>query len=132
MSNYLAKVINDVIAFNHYQGQAHFLSQGLHCLQAVLMLGIGVDIGIIPESTDGVPLLSPVFDGIGSAVGAAAMDQNCITLHRRYYFATGWVGLVFPYCRASPGAGKLAGWLTCLSGCAPESPVEVDMAHRHP
>jgi len=74
MPHHPPKVINHVIAFGHYYWQAHCFSQGLHCLQAVLVLGVGVDIGVIPESAYLVALLPPIFDGVGGAVGAAAMD----------------------------------------------------------
>jgi hypothetical protein len=50
------------------------LSQRLHCLQAMLVLHIGVDIGVIPQGADLIPLLSPVFDGIGGTVGTTAMN----------------------------------------------------------
>jgi hypothetical protein len=40
----------------------------------LLVLGEGVDVGVVPERADLVALFSPVLDGIGGAVGAAAMD----------------------------------------------------------
>jgi hypothetical protein len=74
MPYYLAKVVNDAVTLNYYQWQFHFLSQRLHCLQAMLVLHIGVDIGVIPQGADLIPLLSPVFDGIGGTVGTTAMN----------------------------------------------------------
>jgi hypothetical protein len=38
------------------------------------MLHIGVDIGVIPQSADLIPLLPPVVNGIGSTVSATAMN----------------------------------------------------------
>jgi len=47
-------------------------------------------------------------------------------------FTTGLAEAVFLCYRAAPGADRLAGWLIVHGGCAPESPVEADRAHRHP
>ena len=52
------------------------MSQGSHCFQALLVLRIGVNVGVIPEPADIIPLLSPVSDGIGGTVGAADMNKH--------------------------------------------------------
>jgi len=74
VSHYPAEVFNHVVALADSQGQVHLLRQGFHCFQAVLVLGVGVDIGVVPQGTDLIPLLPPVFDGIGGAVGTATMN----------------------------------------------------------
>ena len=71
-----AEVFNHVITLGNNQGQVHLLSQGLHCFQTALVLRKGVNIWVIPEGADLVPLLSPVVNGVGSTMGAAAMNQN--------------------------------------------------------
>ena len=40
------------------------------------MLLVRVDIGIVPQGTDLVSVLPPVFHGIGGAVSAAAVNQD--------------------------------------------------------
>jgi len=47
----------------------------------VLVLHIGVDIGVIPQGTDLIPLLPPVLSSIGSTVGTAAMNQNRLHMY---------------------------------------------------
>ena len=47
-------------------------------------------------------------------------------------FTTGLAEAVFVYYRADRGAHRRAGWLTCLSGFAPEIPVARGKVHRHP
>ena len=76
MSGYPAEVFHHVVTVSHYQGQFHLLSQGLHPFQAVLVLQVGVNVGVIPQGADFIALVAPVVNGIGGAVGAAAMNQN--------------------------------------------------------
>jgi len=73
---YLAEILLEVITPGYYERKVHFLSQGLHGLEALLVLQVGVDIGVVPQSTDLVSLPAPVVNGIGSTVGTAAMNQN--------------------------------------------------------
>ena len=68
------EVFNHVITLGNNQWQVYILRQGFHCLQAVLVLGIGVDIGVIPEGADFIPLLPPVVSSIGGTVGTAAVN----------------------------------------------------------
>jgi len=71
-----AEVFNHVINLGNNQWQVYILRQGFHCFQAVLVLSVGVNIGVIPEGADLVSLLPPVFNGVGGAVGAAAVNKN--------------------------------------------------------
>jgi len=48
MPRHLAEVCHYVITLANNQGQVGLLSQGLHAFQAMLVLGIGVDIGVVP------------------------------------------------------------------------------------
>jgi len=74
MAYYPAEVFNHVITLGDSQWQVYILRQGFHCFQSVLVLHIGVNIWIIPEGADLIPLLSPVVDSIGSTVGTAAVN----------------------------------------------------------
>ena len=72
--DYPAEICNHVITFGYNQWQIHFLGQGFHAFQAVLVFQIGVNVGVIPQGTDLISMLAPVVNGIGSAVGTAAMN----------------------------------------------------------
>ena len=74
MPYHLAEVFNHVITLGNNQWQVYILRQGFHGFQAVLVLHIGVNIGIIPEGAGLIPLLPPVVNGIGGAVGTAAVN----------------------------------------------------------
>jgi hypothetical protein len=74
MPDYLTEVVYYIITLSNNQWQIHFFSQIFHCFQAVLMLHIGVDIGVIPQSADLKSLLPPVVNDIGSAMSATAMN----------------------------------------------------------
>jgi hypothetical protein len=74
MPHYPAEVVYYVIALSYNQRKIHLPSQRAHCFQAVLVLGIGVDIGVIPQGANFISLPPPVMNGIGSAVGAAAVN----------------------------------------------------------
>ena len=132
MPSHLTEISNYIITLIYNQWQVHFFSQGFHRLQTMLMFGKGMNIGVIPEKANLISLLPPVVGGIGSAVGAAAMNQKRVPLHCRHCFARGWAELVFLYYRLVQGAYRLMEWPICLGGFVRENPVAEDKAHRHP
>ena len=74
MPHHLPEVFNHVITIGDNQRQVCFLSQGLHRFQAVLVLRIGVNIGIIPQGADFISLLSPVANRIGGTMSTTAVN----------------------------------------------------------
>jgi hypothetical protein len=73
--NHPPEILDKFVAFICKQVKTHILRKRLHRFQAVLMLHKRVYIGVVPESGYLVSLFLPVFDGIGSAVSAATVDQ---------------------------------------------------------
>ena len=73
---YPAEVFNHIVTIGYSQLQIYLLCQRLHSFQAVLVLRIGVDVGVIPQGADLIAVLSPVVDGVSSAVGTADMNKN--------------------------------------------------------
>ena len=81
MSCYPLEVVFDIVALGYDQGKIQILGQGTHSLKAMLVLGIGVDIGVIPQGTHPITLPPPVASSIGSAMSTAAVNQNRANLH---------------------------------------------------
>jgi len=71
-----AEIFGHVVTISDCQRQVYTLRQGLHTFKSALMLGIGVDIRVVPETLNLIVLLAPVFHGIGGAMGAADMNQH--------------------------------------------------------
>ena len=129
---YPAEVLNNVVTFGSNERQGHFPGVGFGCGQTLLVLQIGVDIGVVPQGAGLIPLLTPVLNGIGSAVSAAAMNQNRINLHTRCQIIKGLAGVAFVYYRADQGVGMHVESPVALAESAPENPAALDRAHRHP
>jgi hypothetical protein len=65
---------------------------------------IWVYIGIVPQGTRLIPLLPPVTNGIGSAMGATAMNQNRTKLHTLDQIIKGSAEVALLYCGEVQGA----------------------------
>jgi len=90
MADHLAEVIDDFISFADSQGSFQLSCQCFHRLQTLLVFRIRVDIRVVPEGTDIIPLFPPVIDGVGGTMGAAYVNQqlfhsdhNCKQSERR-------------------------------------------------
>jgi len=75
MPHYRLKIVDNVIPFGDDQGKFSLLSKFLQSLQAVLMLGEGVNIGIIPERGNLHTLLLPMLSTIGSTRSTTGMEK---------------------------------------------------------
>ncbi len=81
-----AEILGHVVAFDDRQRKFQLRRQRFHRLQALLVLRVGVDIGVVPDAADVVALPPPVLHGIGGAVGAAEMDSSLFTISRRAFY----------------------------------------------
>jgi hypothetical protein len=73
-----AEIFYQVIAVIHDKRKISLISEFLHAGESGLVLGIGVDIGVVPERANFIILPTPVFHRIGRAVSAADMDEDII------------------------------------------------------
>jgi len=76
MSRYRAKEFLELISLIYHQGKFFHGGQRSHRLQPPLMLGEGMNVGIIPEGVDLKVPLPEVIDGVGGTGAAAAVQQN--------------------------------------------------------
>lgn len=70
------KVLWHVVAIGYGKGQVSRSGQGLHGLQAELVLSKGMDIGVVPEGRDFKPLVLQGLHHVGRAGATAYMKQN--------------------------------------------------------
>jgi hypothetical protein len=96
------------------------------------MFHIGVDVGVIPQTTQLIPLPPPVLNSIGCAVSAAAMNENRINLHTRCQTIKGSAVVAFPCYMEAQGADMPVVSPDGREGYAPKNPVVINMAHRRP
>jgi hypothetical protein len=67
------EILDEVIAFGDDEGKACLSTVLLEGLQPALVLGEGMDVGIVPEGGDLEPRLPPMLKTAGGAGGATAM-----------------------------------------------------------
>ena len=76
MSHHSPKIVNDIVSFESNQSKVHSLSILLQSLQAVLVLGQGMDVGVVPEKGDLNPLLPPVLKATSGAGSATSVEKQ--------------------------------------------------------
>ena len=75
MPHYRPKIVDNVVPFGNDQGEFRLLGKLLQSLQAALVLGEGVNIGVIPERGNLQTLLLPMLSTLGSTRGTASMEK---------------------------------------------------------
>jgi predicted transcriptional regulator len=75
MPHHRPKIVDNVVPLGDNQRKFRFLSKFLQSLQAALVLGEGMNIGIIPERGNLQTLLLPMLNTIGSTRGTAGMKK---------------------------------------------------------
>ena len=75
MVDYFVEVIDDFIPFTDSQRDSQLSCQSLYRFQTLLVFRIRVNIRVVPEGTDIIPLFSPVVGGVGGAMRAANVQQ---------------------------------------------------------
>jgi len=75
MPHYRLKIVDNVVPFGNDQREFRLLSKFLQSLQALLVLGEGVNIGVIPKSGNLQTLLLPMLNAIGSTRGTTSMEK---------------------------------------------------------
>jgi hypothetical protein len=76
MSHHCPEIGDHLVVLGYNKRQILTLSPGLHCLQAALVLGKGMNVGVIPEKRHPVTLLPPVMDTVSSAMDTAGMKKQ--------------------------------------------------------
>lgn len=136
MTYYSLKVFEHIVAFSYDEGQICRLSEGLHSLQAELVLSKGVNVGVVPEGGDLQPFILQGFHHVGRAGTAANVKKDGrhdFALATSSLVTKGWVGLAYLYWdRSIPDVHRRNGRLPDPAVCVPENSIAGDRARRHP
>ena len=73
-----AKVVDHIITLGHDERQLHRFCQSTHRFQAALVLGEGVNVGVIPEADYLESLVPEPIYRVGGAGAAAAMEEDLV------------------------------------------------------
>jgi len=76
MSDHSTEKLDDIITIMPDERCAAATGEHFNSAETLLVLQIGMDVRVIPESGDRVPLIAPVFDTVGAAVSTADMEKK--------------------------------------------------------